>query len=89
MMTLQDCASDGQRELCEMLARFFNDAEVKGSRIVCQAGCDNRRVDRQDCQKTWTGFVSTNATTGRNNSTVCGMNSAPGGCRSVKYNKLK
>jgi hypothetical protein len=39
MMTLQDCASDGERELCEMLARFFNDEQkLKGRELFVRQG---------------------------------------------------
>jgi hypothetical protein len=39
MMTLQDCVSDGQRELCEMLARSFNDEQkLKGRELFVRLG---------------------------------------------------
>jgi hypothetical protein len=39
MMTLQDCASDGQRELCEILARFFNDEQkLNGRELFVRQG---------------------------------------------------
>jgi hypothetical protein len=39
MMTLQHCVSDAQRELCEMLARSFNDEEkLKGRELFVRLG---------------------------------------------------
>jgi hypothetical protein len=39
MMTLQACTSDGQRELCEMVARFFNDEQkLKNRELFVRQG---------------------------------------------------
>lgn len=53
MMRLQDCASDDQRELCEMLGRFFNDEQkFKGRELFVRPGVTvdlltDRNVKRQ------------------------------------------